>query len=133
MVEVTLARGRPDKVTENEQDGTTDYSYERDHGERLETQVRFARDDSGENAVIMVCTYSNWTKVFGLGNQSTEDKVISKLGDPEVVSISADGLRKAISYPSLNVAFVLEKSRVRMTCVKDVALTFRDPYKDSEQ
>lgn len=139
--DVKLSKGMPNVTAAPEVQSNGDYSldwmFSTTYGPTL--YVVFDGKSSESLGVSIVCEASGYTRLFGLGNYSSEKDVTGKLGVPSRTSIAESGLTKIISYSAYKVAFEIEKGSVTKVCVsgsgsvgyerelKDAATRFRKP------
>lgn len=126
-VEVTLELGKPDQdfIDDN---GVKRFLYI-DYGSTYDYQIKFEKDNSGTERVVVVCSEDYINDIFGLGVYNPESKIINKLGKPTNISVNKDGLLKFISYSKWKVAFVIEKGDVKATCItKTGKVAFNEEY-----
>ena len=125
-VDVTLAKGRPDKETLSGS-GNLTFSYEDNYGQ-IEKFIFFDEDET----VKRICSFEFFDEVFGLGEGDSYEKITNKLGEPAEKSINEDGTRMLVTYPQYNVGFELVKERVNFTCVtNEESLRYINEYNDS--
>jgi len=122
-VEVTLELGKPDTENRNSETNNLYYIYSK-YGSDLDYYVVF--DD--EERVRRICTMDTYKEVMGLGVYDSEEKVLSKYGQPSKVSVNSEGTRKTISFSEYRVAFEVEKNKVRIACVTTTEMTYSDEY-----
>lgn len=123
-VEVTVQLGAPDSDFVDD-DGKKRYAY-LNHSGNLDYLINFDEYDS----VVRICSEDRFNKIFGLGVLSDEKEIIQKIGQPTKTSINEEGLIKLISYNQYNVAFGIEKGRIRMVCVTDSEINFISEYQN---
>lgn len=132
-VDVKLLKGAPfneDTVVPTVKDGEASmtWGFRSDYSDRL-LQVHFGGPTVDSVGVVIVCERNGYSKLFGLGNYSSEADVVEKLGQPTRTSIDSDGLSKLISYKTWNVAFGLSKGTVNEVCVTSSgAVVYLDEY-----
>jgi len=106
------------------------YQYRHSYNADYSLTVIFF-DESSQMRVGVVCEDRGSASVLGFSTFSRESDIVSKLGNPGNVSIRADGLRKAISYPKWHAAFELERGQVVGVCTTSSGkVTYRTPYKE---
>ena len=126
-VDVTLQLGKPNADT-NEMDDVPEEFAGRYFFYEGYKNIRVAFGEAG--LVTSVCSDHYYDDVFDLGVYDREDEIVSKLGEPDKVSINQTGLRKAISYPQWNVVFVLEEGSVVQTCIDEDGFEYLYEYEE---
>ncbi len=120
-IDVKLAKGAPsnDATAQIQSSGeySLDWSFSTTYGPKL-TVLFYGTNPQSLRASI-ICEADGDTRLFGLGNYSSEEAVTGTLGLPSRTSIAESGLSKIISYSAYNVAFEIEKGDVREVCVTD--------------
>ena len=129
QVEVTLVKGKPDRVLTDEDSETLIY----DRGES-DSDAVFLRGKTPEELVVRdVCSTSSYGSVQGIGRFSSENKLIEKLGEPSSVSINRDGTEKIVTYPEWNAAYGIKRGEVSRYCITSrPAMKFKAEYSDRE-
>jgi hypothetical protein len=140
LVDVSILKGEPmNSETEPElRESDGDYGMGwgfRDDGDKDTFLMVFFRGDSPQTvSVIRVCQQGGYHKVLDISQFSTEKGVIQRLGEPSKVSIDKDGLSKYISYEQWNVAYEIEKGKVRTLCIdQSGGMTYGDEYGDEPE
>jgi len=121
-VDVKLLKGAPfnEKETVPElKDGTASmvWGFSEGGADKSLLAVHFEGPTVDSLGVGIVCERNGYSRLFGLGRNSSESDVIGKLGEPSDTSIASDGLEKLISYKQWNVAFGVSKGVVNEVCV----------------
>lgn len=116
-LDVTLAKGAPDEVSELDpiSDGFRKYLlYKGSYDSYTYAILRGSKD---KLFVTDICDNGGYGKVLGFGEYSSESDIISKLGTPSNVSVNQQGTEKLLSFPQWNAAFEIEKSHAKKVCV----------------
>jgi|GEM_PF-3689624 len=121
-VDVTLLKGEPVsrtplKTTDNEQ-----YRELATYGAHSTTSLFvYFGGMKGALHVDSVCMQEDTFSIFGLGQFSSEQDVLDKLGTPSGTSINAKGTRKLLTFDSWHVAYEIQQGKVITMCVTNKA------------
>jgi len=122
-VEVTLKLGKPENESRSNETNHLSYTYFKYNNE-LEYYIVF--DDN--ERVRRICTMDVYKNIMGLSVYDSEEKILSKLGQPSKTSVNNEGTRKVISFFEYNLAFEIERNRVRFVCVTTTEMSYTDEY-----
>ncbi len=114
-LEITLAKGAPTRKLDTNDNDDRKYLI---YGKALTTAtVAILKEHEGKFRVTDICDRGGYGDVLGFNIFSTEDAIVSKLGEPSSTSINETGTSKIINYPKWNAAFEIAQHRVVKTCV----------------
>ncbi len=116
-VDVTLAKGEPDQVSELDKtpDGYRKFLLYK--GSYDSYTYAILRGPLDSMRVSDICDKGGYGKVLGFGDYTSERDLVEKLGEPSTVSINQDGTEKLVTYPQWNAAFGIAKGSVTKVCV----------------
>lgn len=115
-VEITLAKGAPDDVSELEPipDGFRKILLY--NGYESFTYV-ILRGPEQSMIAVDICDKGGFGRVQGFGEFSSEESILKKLGRPDFTSVNEQGTAKLLTYSQWNAAYELEKGSVVRVCV----------------
>jgi len=129
--DVTLALGKPDASEDPMSEGkeiTTGYIY----NSPSRTIVFFGPDKYHLTANI-ICTGDYGAKLLGFDIGSKKADIIKRLGEPDEISVSRDGLSEYISYFKWNAAFQLAQGMLTQDCVSTRGVRFGEELLSPEE
>jgi len=104
ITDVTVALGAPSKVDDNQ------LSFDEKN-----LFADFSKDKS--RSLIRLCVYGDKVDLMGFNQSSTESDIVKKLGHPNKISVSGDGLSKIINYRKWNANFGIRTNHLELTCM----------------
>lgn len=127
-VEVTLAKGKPDQISELDttEDGFRKFLLYK--GSQDDFTYAIVRGPERAMSVTDICDKGGYGKVLGFGDYTSEKRLVEKLGAPASTSINKEGTEKLLTYPQWNAAFEIAKGSVIKVCV-----TSREEMRYSEE
>ena len=120
-VDVKLSLGEPvseESFVDAEGDDTLIYTFQEYTWEGVDKFVRFKKQ-GGEWKAYLICDFDPDGELYGLYSFTSENEVLEKFGQPTNQSVSADGLKKMVTFGPLNIAAEFEKKQVTTVCVTD--------------
>jgi hypothetical protein len=79
-----------------------------------------------------LCAYDDGPNLMGFDETTTESEIIEKLGKPDSVSISGDGLSKLISYQKWKAGFSITENLAQLRCMTNGKMAFNDEILPAE-
>jgi hypothetical protein len=124
-IEVTLALGEPEDEGEIVQSRTFGRFQQR------HTYPDFTLAYSGvvtPDAVLFVCSNESSSDLLNISNGASESLLLERLGEPSTRSINRERKQEAMSYWTLNAAFIIEAGRVLASCMVESGVNFVEEY-----